>query len=63
MKHIKCLNLTGNPVCSTPDYRTYMVAFLKDLVYLDYVLIEPAEVRGEPRPVLAAHLVTLWWNW
>lgn len=54
MKHIKCLNLTGNPVCSTPDYRTYMVAFLKDLVYLDYVLIEPAEVRGEPRPVLAA---------
>lgn len=44
MKHIVSLNLTGNPVCEGHDYRLYCIAFLKNLLYLDYALIEQSEV-------------------
>jgi hypothetical protein len=38
------LNLSGNPVCSDPEYRPFLLAHLDRLQYLDYALVDSAEV-------------------
>ena len=43
-KKLRLLNLAGNAVCDDPEYRTFVLAFLKNLKYLDYKLIDENEV-------------------
>ncbi|XP_054851491.1 dynein regulatory complex subunit 3 [Eublepharis macularius] len=39
-KHLRTLNLAGNPVCENEMYTMYIAAYLPDLVYLDYRMLE-----------------------
>ncbi|RHY29957.1 hypothetical protein DYB32_004744 [Aphanomyces invadans] len=41
---LRVLNLEGNPVCSDPEYRSFVLAHLDKLKYLDYSLVDMAEV-------------------
>ncbi|OWY99108.1 hypothetical protein PHMEG_00029953 [Phytophthora megakarya] len=40
---LRVLNLTGNPVCSDPEYRPFLLAHLEKLQYLDYALVDDNE--------------------
>lgn len=42
-KHLRLLNLKGNPVCQHDDYHNTVFAYLTGLKYLDYVVIEAAQ--------------------
>uniref|UniRef100_F6UPM5 Dynein regulatory complex subunit 3 n=1 Tax=Monodelphis domestica TaxID=13616 RepID=F6UPM5_MONDO len=37
---LRSLNLAGNPVCENEDYKLFVTAYLGDLVYLDFRLID-----------------------
>ncbi|KAI4890456.1 hypothetical protein NFI96_025584 [Prochilodus magdalenae] len=39
-KHLRSLNLAGNPVCQEENYKVFLAAYLSDLVYLDYRLLD-----------------------
>lgn len=39
-KHLRTLNLSGNPVCDNEAYTLYIAAYLPDLVYLDFRMVE-----------------------
>ncbi|RQM31281.1 hypothetical protein B5M09_007561 [Aphanomyces astaci] len=41
---LRVLNLEGNPVCSDPEYRSFVLAHLDKLKYLDYSLVDVGEV-------------------
>lgn len=41
---LKVLNLEGNPVCRDPEYRSFVLAHLDRLKYLDYMGLDVAEV-------------------
>jgi hypothetical protein len=43
-KHLRLLNLEGNPVCNDPEYRMFVLAHLKSLKYLDYALVHESDV-------------------
>ena len=38
-KNLNVLNLMGNEVCKDPDYKSYIIAHLKQLKYLDYQIV------------------------
>ncbi|GLE00572.1 hypothetical protein PINS_up009329 [Pythium insidiosum] len=44
LEGLRVLNLSGNPVCSDPEYRPFLLAHLDKLQYLDYALVDPSEV-------------------
>ncbi|KAH0632035.1 hypothetical protein JD844_020059 [Phrynosoma platyrhinos] len=39
-KNLRTLNLTGNPVCDNELYAMFIAAYLPDLVYLDFRLVD-----------------------
>ncbi|XP_055040332.2 dynein regulatory complex subunit 3 [Misgurnus anguillicaudatus] len=39
-KNLRTLNLAGNPICDEEKYKTFVTAYLPDLVYLDYRLLD-----------------------
>ncbi|TRY98968.1 hypothetical protein DNTS_001235 [Danionella cerebrum] len=39
-KSLRTLNLSGNPICDDKRYKTFVTAYLPDLVYLDYRLLD-----------------------
>uniref|UniRef100_A0A8D0BYG9 Dynein regulatory complex subunit 3 n=1 Tax=Salvator merianae TaxID=96440 RepID=A0A8D0BYG9_SALMN len=39
-KHLRTLNLSGNPVCDNEVYSTFVVAYLPNLAYLDFRLVD-----------------------
>ncbi|XP_033023731.1 dynein regulatory complex subunit 3 [Lacerta agilis] len=39
-KNLRTLNLTGNPVCENEVYSAFIAAYLPDLVYLDFRLVD-----------------------
>jgi hypothetical protein len=43
-KHLRMVNLEGNPVCNDPEYRMFILAHLKSLKYLDYSLVHDSDV-------------------
>uniref|UniRef100_A0ACB8FKD7 Dynein regulatory complex subunit 3 n=2 Tax=Sphaerodactylus townsendi TaxID=933632 RepID=A0ACB8FKD7_9SAUR len=45
-KHLRTLNLAGNPVCENEAYTLYIAAYLPDLVYLDFRMLEDSTVRA-----------------
>lgn len=42
---LELVNMKGNPVCEDQDYQLTALAFLKNLKYLDYELVDPAAVE------------------
>lgn len=42
---LEVVNLEGNPVCDEVDYKTVCLAYLPKLNYLDWALVNPAEVQ------------------
>lgn len=42
--HLQVLKLEGNKICDDPGYKNYVIAFISQLKYLDYVLLEPQEI-------------------
>ena len=46
LKSLKTLNLFGNPISELDDYAAYVTALLKDLVYFDHFLVDPATVSS-----------------
>lgn len=42
-KNLRLLNLKGNPVCNHDDYHNTIFAYLTNLKYLDYVVIENSQ--------------------
>ncbi|CAK4081289.1 unnamed protein product [Aphanomyces euteiches] len=44
LEKLRVLNLEGNPVCADPEYKTFVLAHLEKLKYLDYSLVDAAEV-------------------
>lgn len=45
-KNLRAVNLAGNPICKEHDYRTYVLAHLKSLTYLDYRRVHPTDVTS-----------------
>ncbi|NXH67413.1 DRC3 protein, partial [Hydrobates tethys] len=43
-KNLRTLNLTGNPLCDDEQYTLFVVAYLPDLVYLDFKLVSETMV-------------------
>jgi len=43
-KKLRLVTVEGNPVCSDPECRIYILAYLPSLKYLDYALIDENEV-------------------
>ncbi|KAG7382897.1 Dynein regulatory complex subunit 3 [Phytophthora pseudosyringae] len=43
LEKLRVLNLSGNPVCSDPEYRPFLLAHLEKLQYLDYALVDENE--------------------
>ena len=41
---LEVVHLEGNPVFDEVDYKTVVLAYLNHLQYLDYKLVDPAEV-------------------
>uniref|UniRef100_A0A670JUX4 Dynein regulatory complex subunit 3 n=1 Tax=Podarcis muralis TaxID=64176 RepID=A0A670JUX4_PODMU len=44
-QNLRTLNLTGNPVCENEVYSAFIAAYLPDLVYLDFRLVDDNSVR------------------
>ena len=42
---LRVLNLAGNPLCSDPNYRDFVLSHFRNLKYLDYHLIDEESVR------------------
>lgn len=49
-KHLRTLNLTGNPLCDDEQYTLFVVAHLPDLMYLDFKLVRDATVSVSASP-------------
>eukprot|EP00002_Diphylleia_rotans_P004670 TRINITY_DN1355_c1_g1_i2.p1 TRINITY_DN1355_c1_g1~~TRINITY_DN1355_c1_g1_i2.p1 ORF type:complete len:474 (-),score=143.46 TRINITY_DN1355_c1_g1_i2:789-2210(-) len=43
-RNLRVLNIKGNPVCRDPEYRSYVLAHVRELRYLEYRLIDEAEL-------------------
>lgn len=43
LKTVRMLTLSGNPVCNEAEYKMTVLAFLDNLKYLDYALVDTAE--------------------
>ncbi|NXE95020.1 DRC3 protein, partial [Menura novaehollandiae] len=44
-KNLRTLNLTGNPFCDDEQYTLFVIAYLPNLVYLDFKLVRDTTVR------------------
>ncbi|TSO37074.1 Dynein regulatory complex subunit 3 [Bagarius yarrelli] len=40
LKNLRTLDLAGNPICKNQDYTLFVAAYLPDLVYIDYRLLD-----------------------
>ncbi|NXO01930.1 DRC3 protein, partial [Rhinopomastus cyanomelas] len=53
-KKLRSLNLLGNPICNDERYTSFVVAYLPDLVYLDFKLVSDTTVSLMPSQSVAA---------
>ncbi|KAI9138714.1 hypothetical protein BKA69DRAFT_1090274 [Paraphysoderma sedebokerense] len=56
--NLRCVNISGNPVCKHPNYKLFILARNKNLSYLDYRLVEPDMVK-EARDHFGADIAAL----
>lgn len=45
-KKLRLVNLAGNLIAASPDYRSYVLSHIKDLTYLDYRRVNAADVAA-----------------
>lgn len=45
-KHLRLVNLAGNPLCQDSEYRSYVLSHLNKLKYLDYRLVDEPSVHA-----------------
>ena len=45
-KKLRLVNLAGNPIAASPDYRSYVLSHIKGLTYLDYRRVNAADVAA-----------------
>ena len=45
-RNLHLVNLEGNPVCKEPEYKMMLLAYLPNIKYLDYSLINPPDVAA-----------------
>lgn len=43
LRSLRMLTLSDNPICKEPEYRMVVLAYVDNIKYLDYALIDPAE--------------------
>lgn len=43
LRSLKMLTLSNNPICKETDYRTLVLAYVDNITYLDYALIDPQD--------------------
>lgn len=48
-KNLHTVNLSGNPLSEDENYKLFIAAYLSDLVYLDYRLLNEETVSSNPR--------------
>ena len=53
---LRMLNLAGNPMSKEPDYKSYVLSHVKDLVYLDYRRV----TKDAQAAAIEAHQVGGW---
>lgn len=46
LKSLRMLTLKGNPISEEQDYKTFVLGYVDGLKYLDYALVDPAEVHA-----------------
>eukprot|EP00960_Hanusia_phi_P049833 759816-Hanusia_phi.AAC.5 len=44
--NLRILNMQGNPCSKDPEYHMRIIAHLKDIVYVDYRLVDPEQVQS-----------------
>ena len=52
LPELKMLTLTGNPICEEVDYRMTVFAYVSNLKYLDYAVIDPVDVHTAKEQVI-----------
>jgi len=45
-RNLRLVNLAGNPICQSQEYRFYVLSRIKNLKYLDYRLVNPQDVAS-----------------
>ncbi|RXN19781.1 dynein regulatory complex subunit 3 [Labeo rohita] len=56
-KNLRTLNLAGNPICDEEKYKIFVTAYLPDLVYLDYRLLDEQMKIAEMQQITDAELL------
>ena len=47
------LTLAGNPICEEVDYRMTVFAYVSNLKYLDYAVVDPVDVHTAKEQVFS----------
>ncbi len=61
-KKLRLVNLAGNPIAASPDYRSYVLSHIKDLTYLDYRRVIAADVASaieQHQVLLPTYLISM----
>ena len=45
-RHLRLINLAGNPICNDTEYRPYVISHVKNLKYLDYRMVSEQAVNA-----------------
>jgi hypothetical protein len=45
-RNLRMINMLGNPCSKDPEYYTKTIAHLRDIVYVDYRLVDPDKVQA-----------------
>ena len=45
LPELRMLTLSGNPICKESEYKTMVLAYVSNLKYLDYSVVDPSEVN------------------
>lgn len=45
-RNLRIINMMGNPCSKDPEYNTRIIAYLRDIVYVDYRLVDPEKVQA-----------------
>jgi hypothetical protein len=45
-KELRLVNLAGNPICSNPEYKSFVLSHISNLTYLDYRRVNPNDVQA-----------------
>uniref|UniRef100_A0A3B1JE72 Dynein regulatory complex subunit 3 n=1 Tax=Astyanax mexicanus TaxID=7994 RepID=A0A3B1JE72_ASTMX len=57
-KNLRSLNLARNPICQETNYKIFVVAYLPDLVYLDFRLVDEQTNELKEKRAMEAQKIT-----